>query len=262
MDNLDQLEQQAVDAAVNFNWQVAIDANKEIISMDKKNLAANLRLGFAYLQMQKFSEAKKFYRKALKIQSSNSVALENLERIKVLQLKSSRKIKKAQIFLDPNLFLEVPGKTKSVVLVNLGQKNILANLNVGQEAMLKSKKRKVEVRSKENEYLGSLPDDLSRRLLVFLKAQSKYSVFIKEANLSRVTVFINELKKGKKVQNYLSFPQNIQSNIQEMQSEKESEDETHEMPENDIEKLAETLTSEEKEYLPFQPDADEEESEE
>jgi len=233
-----------------------------IEQLEKKNLAAFLRLGFASLQLQKFSEAIKYYRKALKIQPNNNVAKENLERIKVLRLKTPKKNKKSIIYLDPNLFLEIPGKTKSVSLVNLGQKNLLALISVGQEAFLKIKKRKVEVRSKDNEYIGSLPDDLSRRLLVFLKAKSKYRVYIKDANLSRITVFICEEKKGQKVQQYLSFPQNIQSQIEEMQAEKESDEESEEIAAVDLEKLAESLASEEKDYLPYQPESEEEESEE
>ncbi|OGK25388.1 hypothetical protein A3A46_00070 [Candidatus Roizmanbacteria bacterium RIFCSPLOWO2_01_FULL_37_13] len=261
-ENIEQLENQAVDAAINFNWKLAIDANKRIIKLDKKNLAAQLRLGFTYIQLQKFDEAKKFYRKALKIQPNSNVAKINLERLKVLQSKTSKKSKKTQIYLDPNIFLEISGKTKSVSLVNLGQKNILAALTVGQEIFLKFKKRKVEVRTRENEYVGGLPDDLSRRLLVFLKAKSKYRVFVKEASLSRVTVFIHEEKKGKKVQQYLSFPQNIQSKIAEMQAEKEGDEDSEEETGVDLEKLAESLTSEEKEYLPYKPESDEEESEE
>jgi len=262
MDIIEQLENQAVNAAVNFDWKSAIDINKRLVKLDKKNLAAFLRLGFASLQLQKFSEAIKYYRKALKIQPNNNVAKENLERIKVLRLKTPKKNKKSIIYLDPNLFLEIPGKTKSVSLVNLGQKNLLALISVGQEAFLKIKKRKVEVRSKDNEYIGSLPDDLSRRLLVFLKAKSKYRVYIKDANLSRITVFICEEKKGQKVQQYLSFPQNIQSQIEEMQAEKESDEESEEIAAVDLEKLAESLASEEKDYLPYQPESEEEESEE
>ncbi len=261
MDNIEKLEQQAVDAAVHFDWNTAVSINKKIIDEEKNNLPAHLRLGFAYLQMRKFNDAKRYYRKALKIQSTSNVAKENLERIKVLQLRSSKKSRHISIDLDPNLFLEIPGKTKSVMLVNLGQKNILAQLGVGQDIVLKIKKRKVEVRTKENEYIGSLPDDLSRRLLVFLMAKSKYFVYIKEANLNKVSVFIREEKKGNKVRNYLSFPQNIQAHIQEMQAEKEGDEDSEEVTEIDLEKLAENLTSEEKEYLPFHTEGEEEENE-
>ena len=262
MENLEQLENQAIEAAVNFNWQQAVSLNEKIIRLDKKNLSAFLRLGFATSQNQKFSEAIKYYKKALKIQPSNNIARENIERLKVLQNKSTKKSKKTPMYLDPNLFLESTGKTKSVSLVNLGQKNILAQLTTGEEVDLKFKKRKVELRTNDNEYIGSLPDDLSRRLLVFLKAKSKYKVYVKEANLSKVTVFIREELKGKKVQHYMSFPQNIQSQIGQMQSEKENEDESEVEGEVDLEKLAENLTTEEKEYLPYHPEPSEEESDE
>lgn len=262
IDQLENLENQAVDAAVNFDWELAVEINKKIVKLDKKNLSAYLRLGFACIQIKKFDAAVKYYLKALRIQPNNNVAKENLERVKVLQSKKSKLHGKILIHLDPNLFLEISGKTKSVALVNLGQKNILAQFFIGQEVFLKNKKRKVEVRTRENEYVGSLPDDLSRRLLVFLKAKSKYRVFIKEATLSKINIFICEEKKGKRVQQYLSFPKDIQSPMDEIRAENDDEEEDSEVDEADLEKLAESLTSEEKEYLPYQSESDEEETDE
>lgn len=262
MEGIEILENQAVDAAVNFDWKGAIEINNKIIKLDKKNLSAYLRLGFASLQTKNYTAAVKYYRKALRIQPSSSVAQQNLERLKILSSKSGKTQKKIPISLDPNLFLEIPGKTKSVSLVNLGQKNILAQSLAGQEVYFKIKKRKVEIRSKDNEYTGSLPDDLSRRLLVFLKAKSRYKVYIKEATLNKITVFISEEKKGKKVSQYLSFPKNIQSPLEEIPDENVQDEEYSEVDEADLEKLAETLTSEEKEYLPYKPEDEDEENDE
>jgi len=263
MENLEQIENQAINAAVNFNWDAAIELNERIIKHDKDNLAAYLRLGFATSQIQKFTQALKYYQVALKIQPSNNIARENIERLKVLKSRATKKTPSSSSnYLDPNLFLESTGKTKSVALVNIGQKNVLAHLIVGQEIEIKFKKRRVELRTIDNDYVGSLPDDLSRRLLVFLKAKSKYKVYVKEANLNKVIVFIREEEKGKKVQHYLSFPQNIQSQIGQMQAEKEHEEENEVEGENDLEKLADNLTTEEKEYLPYHPEPAEEESEE
>lgn len=263
MNRIDVLEQQAVEAAVKSHWKEAIKLNKQIVVQDKQNLSAHLRLGFSYLQLRSLEEAKKYYRKALKLQPANMVAFENLERIKVLESKSIKKSKKTSSFqLDPVLFLEMPGKTKSVALVNLGQKNILVHLEIGQEVILSIKKRKVEVRTRNAEYVGTLPDDLSRRLLLFLKAKSLYKAYIKEAHLSRVTVFIKEEKKGRTVNAYLSFPSDIQANINRIhaeQHENAEEENTEEYAEHDLEKLAETLTSEEKEYLPYAPQEPEDE---
>lgn len=262
MEDLQFLEDHAVNAAINYDWDEAINLNKKILKLDKTNLPANLRLGFAFLHTQKYEDAKKYYHKALKIQPNSVVARENLERIAILESKNIKKSKKSFINLNPDLFLEIPGKTKNVVLVNPGQKHTLAQLSVGQEVIIKPKNRKVEVRSKDNDYIGSLPDDLSRRLLVFLKAKSIYTIFIKEANLNRVTVFITEQKKGRKVQHYLSFPHNVNDQIKTMNSEKDSDDDNEESDEVDLEKLAESLAADDKEYLPYVSDSENDEEDE
>lgn len=262
MIEIELLEQNAIDAAVHSDWEIAICLNKKILQIDKKNLSAVLRLGFASLQTSKLLEAKKYYQKALKLQAGNTVAKENLERIKILQIKGSSKGKKTAVYLDPNLFLEVSGKTKSIGLVNVGQKNVLAQLTTGQEVFLKPKKRKVEVRDKNNDYIGSLPDDISKRLMLFLNAGSTYNVFIKEGSLNKVVVFVREEKKGKKVSHYLSFPQNSQSNIAAIASDKETDEEGEDLAENELDRLAQALTNEEKEYLPYQHGQDENDDEE
>lgn len=253
MTNIEYLEHEAIDAALKSDFKKAIEVNKKILVLDKNNLTAHLRLGFSYLQMRNFEDAAKNYQKALKLQPGNKVATENLERLKILLSKNSKRKKQLNIVLDPNLFLEIQGRTKSVSLVNLGQKNTLAQLTTGQPCTLTVKKRKVEVRSLASEYIGSLPDDLSRRLLLFLKGKSKYDVFIKEVNVSRIVVFIKEISRGKSFSAYLSFPTNMQAQIAEMGHEKEGDDdkEAEEPSEIDLEKLAEHLTTEEKDYLPY-----------
>ena len=73
MDEIRNLEKQAIDAAFNNHWQEAINLNKKILKLDKNNLEAILRLGFSYFQLQKFDEAKKIYQKGLKIQPNHPV---------------------------------------------------------------------------------------------------------------------------------------------------------------------------------------------
>ncbi len=260
------LEEIAVNAAINLEWTKAIDTNKRVINLEKNNLGAHLRLGFAYLQLGEWEKAKKIYRKVIKIQPTNNVAKENLERIKILELKKSKKKAFTSSSLSPSLFLEIPGKTRTVALVNIGQKNILAQLIIGQEVILRPKKRRVEIRTTDQDYIGCLPDDLSKRLLFFLKFKSKYNAYIKEAALNRIIIFIKEETKGKKVAKYLSFPpQKIGESISQVTLNTPEDDTSdgEELTESDIEKLAETLTSEEKEYMPFKPeDKDENEDEE
>lgn len=265
MDNLATLEKQAIDAAISSNWKDAILLNEKIITHDKKNIDAYLRLGFACLQYHQFNKAKKYYRKALNIQPGNYLINENLERIKILE---SKKIARAKApNLDPYLFLEIPGKTKTIGLVKCGQKNILVRLATGQRVVIIPKKRRVEIRTNEKEYLGCLPDDLSKRIMLFIRAGSIFSAYVKEGGLKTIVIFLKEEKKGIKVARYASFPVNIQSNLDNLTQghgemrEGLKEEDLEEITDNDLEKLAESL-NEEKEYLGFETEDKEEIEEE
>lgn len=264
MNEIDKIEQKAINAALSLHWDDAVAANKKILRMDKNNLGAHLRLGFIYLQRNELKEAKKHYKVSLKIQPSHLLAQENLEKIKILEKTPIKKREERELNFNPNLFIEVPGKTKSVLLINPGQKNILAQLTIGEEIYLKPKKRKIEVRTKNNEYLGTLPDDLSKRLLLFLKAGSQYSAFIKEDSLNRVVIFIKEEKKGKRVAKYTSFPKNSQAfmaSLTTSQDEEHADGEDEEIVENDLDRLAEILAHEheDKEFMSYQAEGEEDE---
>lgn len=262
---IEDLEKKAIDLAMNNQWQEAIKLNKKIIQLDSKNLSAFLRLGFAYLQLNELKQAKACYQKALKIQPGNMIAQENLEKIKVLEEKKIKITASKEAILDPNLFLEVPGKTTLVRLINLGQKNILAQLATGQKVELKIKRRKIEIRTEKNQYIGTLPDDLSQRLIFFLKAKSIYSTFIKEVSLKNVIVFIKEEKKGDKVKQFISFPKDLQVNLnflKQASTEEEVERGSEELIKNEIETLAEKLEEEKDYFRSFDVDENEEEEEE
>jgi len=215
MIDIELLEQQAIDAAINLRWDQALSLNKQIIKLDENNECAYLRLGFIHLQLKDVVKAKKYYSKALKLQPRNAVAVQNLERIKVLEKTKPHKDDNHQISFNPDLFMETAGKTKMVTLSNLGQKDILARLTIGETVNLKIKKRRVEVRTTSDDYIGTLPDDVSKRLIFFFKAKSTYLTYIKESTLTRVIVFIKEEKKGKSVASQISFTQNVQKIIEE-----------------------------------------------
>jgi tetratricopeptide (TPR) repeat protein len=277
--NVYQLEQLAIDAAIDRRFEEAIKHNKEILKVRPDDLGALLRLGFAKLQYGELAGAKKAYKSVLTKQSENVIAQENLERIAILEQKGSVVTKKREDKLNPNLFLEIPGKTKSSVLVNLGQKEILAHLNIGDQLELKVRRRKLEVRS-DGEYVGSMPDDLSKRLYVLIKGGSDYSCFIKEISMSRVVVFIREEKKSKRLARFSSFPRNIQSNLNLIeqasegalpentdlslaQERVEDDEEDDEVTQDEVERMAENLGTEEKEEfydLESDPSDDDEEN--
>lgn len=267
MTDIDTLEQQAVNAAVAQKWDAAVELNEKILHLDKTNIGATLRLGYAYLQQEMMKESRKYYQKALKLQPKNPVALENLERITILEESAGGKNPsiKTKAILDPNMFLEIPGKTKSVSLVNLGQKNHLAELDIGEKVEIKLKRRKIEVRTLTNDYIGYLPDDVSKRMIYFMEANSTYTAYVKEANSNKVVVFIREENKGAKVAHYSSFPSKtaIVSTPKDEDDDNEEDAEESDEENDDWNKIVSAGETEEeaKHDYPVERDEDEESEE-
>lgn len=187
--SIQDLENQAVDSALESNWEGAVVANKKILAIQKNDIQAYLRLGFAYLQLHKLNLAHDSYKKVISIQPQNIIAAEYLEKIK-LQKQDTSKPSQSKVTLDPQIFVELPGKTKAVNLSQLGQKNILAILGIGEQVYISIRKRHIEVRTQSGEYVGILPDDVGTRLTYFLENESSYAVYVQEATLSSVIVFI------------------------------------------------------------------------
>ncbi len=265
MEEIEILEMYAIDAAIKANWPLAIELNIKILDSDKKNVQAILRIAFSYLQIGNYEESKKQYHKALRLQPKSTVARQYLEKIEVL--KQGKPKPQVTTNFDPHLFIESFGKTKTVLLTNLGQKQILARLSIGQQMQLKIKKRRVEIRTDADEYVGTLADDISKRLILFINAKSTYTAFIKEVHFTKVVVFIREDKKGKSVSHHISFPINLQKNIQQIgdpsqHSEEPAGDEDDDNSLNDWEKMVAEQTEEKEELLGIHPEDLDEEDEE
>jgi len=270
MEEIDTLETQSIDAAIQANWIRAIELNSKILELDRKNIQALLRIAFSYLQTGDYVLSKKYYHKALRLQPKNSVAHQYLEKIQILEQGKTKPQTKTAF--DPHLFIESFGKTKMTSLSNLGQKQILASLSIGQKMQLKIKKRRVEIRTESDEYVGTLADDISKRLILFIKAKSTYTAFVKEVGFTKVVIFIREDKKGRSVNHHISFPINLQKNISQIggqiqnsateHSEEQNGEEEEDNTINDWEKMLTEQTEEKEELLDIQPEDLEDEEEE
>lgn len=272
MEEINSLETQAIDAAIQAQWATAIELNSKILDLDRKNSQALLRIAFSYLQTGNYEQSKKYYHKALKLSPKSSVAHQYLEKIEILQ--QGNKKPQTKTAFDPHLFIESFGKTKMTTLTNLGQKQILASLSIGQQMQLKIKKRHVEIRTLQDDYVGTLADDISKRLILFIKAKSTYTAYIKEVNFTKVVIFIREDKKGRTVSHHISFPVNLQKNIEQIggaspvqgtdqHSEESTNDDDEDVSVNDWEKMVAEQTEEKEDLLGIHPeDLDDEEEEE
>lgn len=194
------LKNQAIQTALDGNWQKAIDLNKDLVKEDPSDIDALNRLALAYAITGKLKEAKSAYQKVVKIDPLNSIALKNLKKLKDKNIKYPTN----NGYRINNKFLEEPGKTKVIELVNIAPAKSIESLRTGQTLSLSVKRFKIFVLD-DNMYIGVLPDDLAKRLIKFIKSGCIYEAYVKAATPHKVSVFIKEVKKMGKYKNQPSF---------------------------------------------------------
>jgi len=197
----DNLAQQAISCAIKGSWQEAVDINLKILKDNPKDIDSLNRLAKAYAETGNFKQARIYATKVLDFDSYNSIATKSLEKWKSL--------KKSNISSPgpppPQIFLEEPGKTKVVLLINLGCKEACARLDAGDEVFLNTHSHKISVATKDKDYIGRLPDDLSAKLRKLIKHGNEYRAFIKSTDKNEVKVFIRETKRSKDLSDIPSF---------------------------------------------------------
>lgn len=196
-------KEDAIQAALEQNWHEAIRLNTELIKIDKTNTDSWNRLGYAFLKDGQIKKAKETFEKVIKIDPYNQIALKNLKKLPLVRKANMQANQSQQI--SPLLFLEDPGKTKVIDCINPAPMNVLSALCPGQEVSLICKRHGIEVRDTQKKYIAALPDDIAFRLLKLLTAGNEYTIFIKGISKNTVTVFVREMRRGKKLLNQPSF---------------------------------------------------------
>lgn len=198
------LETQATQSALEANWEQAITVNKQIVKEDPKNLGALNRLGRAYSEIGNLDKAKASYREVLKHDPYNSIALKNLERLKAAN-GAGTKITGSTV-LDPNLFLEVPGKTKVIELTDLAKPEILAALHTGDKVRLSANESSVRFDDASGTRLGIYKGELAAKFSDLLRGGNIYEAYVKSVKPSELRIFVRETATAPKYAGLPSFP--------------------------------------------------------
>lgn len=200
------LAEQAIEAALDHRWEKALKINKQMLKLDGQNIDALARCAKAYLELGRFNLAKKFYGQVLQCDPYNPIASKNLKIIK--SFKKGYKpdpSSNGEFKLSASLFLQEPGKTKIVNLLNVAEPQKLSSTFCGMKVDLIVKNRKLIVVDAGGSYLGVLPDDICHHLLRLLRGGNKYNVLIKAIRVNSLSVLIRETYRSKRFKNQPSF---------------------------------------------------------
>lgn len=199
------LKTQAIQTALLGNWNQAISLNESLIQEDPDNIDTLNRLAYAYAAAGKTKEAKNIYQKVLQLDYKNPIALKNMKRLTGGFGKKTENKNAPAAPLVNTLFLEEPGKTKIIELVNVAEQKQLALLTPGEPVNIRVKRSKVFILDNSEQYIGVLPDNIGKRLLIFLKGGNTYEGYIKSAQNNHVSIFIKEVKRVNRFKNQPTF---------------------------------------------------------
>lgn len=203
------LTTQAIKAALASNWQEAIKTNLGILKEVPEDVEALNRLACAYKKSGDLALSQKTYRRVLTIDSFNPIAQKNLKLLESLPKNFPKHdqthANNAQgCHCQPQMFLEDPGKTKVVNLVNVAPASTLLPLSSGDQIDLLVKRRSV-VACFNSTYLAALPDDLSTKLIKRIAAGNRYEAFIRTVDKKNLAIFIREISRAGKFKNQPTF---------------------------------------------------------
>ena len=192
------LKSQAIQTALVGDWHSAINWNNQILDTNPDDIDALNRLAFAHASLGEIKEAKSLYEKVLELDMQNPIASKNIKRLAV------NKTIKPTTQLN-NLFIEEPGKTKVIELLNLAEKKVISLLRSGEKINLTIKRNKIFAVDDTNQYIGMLSDDICQRLIKFMSDGNQYDAYIRTVENNRISIFVREIKRIKKFSNQPSF---------------------------------------------------------
>jgi hypothetical protein len=192
------LKSQAIQTALVGDWDTAIQLNQEILQENPDDIDTLNRLAFALLSSGKSKDAKTLYEKVLSLDMKNPIAIRNIKRL------GDPSMKRLNIAIN-NLFIEEPGKTKVMELINVADKKVISYLRSGEMLKINIKRNKIFVLDSESQFIGMLPDDICKRLIRFIESGNEYEAYVRTVDNTKIRIFIRETKRVKRFRNQPSF---------------------------------------------------------
>jgi len=193
----------AIQLALANRWEEAVAANKVILSMFPKDADAHNRLGKALMELARFNEAKRAYKKAMELDPTNQIAKKNLERITTLAKAGAAQAETSQI--DPSLFIEEMGKS-AVTTLQAASPQTLALLNAGDRLELRRRNGNVAVETPGGEYVGTVEPKLRVRLVKLMEGGNEYAAAVTSVSAKECRIIIKETFQHPSQAGRPSFP--------------------------------------------------------
>jgi tetratricopeptide (TPR) repeat protein len=180
------LPRKAISEALSADWEAALKTNLRILRENPNDIDTLNRLARVYSEIGKIELAKKMSHRVLKLDPYNQIATRSLARWHGLGSDKAHKGKRTV----SNAFIEEPGKTKLVNLVNLGCEKNLSKIDCGDEVVFNPCGHRLLILTLDGEKIGALPDALGARLKKMIDLGTNFTFIVKSVCCDHVSIFI------------------------------------------------------------------------
>jgi hypothetical protein len=193
---------EAVALAMDSNWAEAAKVNAEIVEVAPYDLDAWNRLGKALLELGKAKESRAAFEHTLTIDPANSIARKNIERLSMGSFVASPGGAK----VSHKMFNGDSGKSAQVVLMGVSSGKDRPYLSPGWAIDLWPNNGNLTVFSSDGCFVGIVPPQLGRRLVLMMEAGNRYEGAIAATTPDSVKVVLRERYQHPSQRSKVSFP--------------------------------------------------------
>ncbi len=195
--------ERAIQLAMASRWEEAVDVNRAIIELFPNDADSYNRLGKALMELARYNEAKRAYKKAVELDPTNQIAKKNLSKITVLAKTGAGPASASQV--DPTLFIEATGKS-TITTLRETDKAVLAKLDAGDRVELRPEKQSLIVQSTDGEKIGVVEPKLGQRLMKLIEGGNRYAAAVTSVSEDECRVIIKETYQDPSQAGRPSFP--------------------------------------------------------
>jgi len=202
------LSSEAVNLALQGDWQRATEVNKAILELFADDVGAMNRLVKALIELGGYMDARAVLDQVCEIAPYNNIAKKNRARLDQLAADpttanpgSSRKTAGT-----PQIFIEESGKSGTTILRNTDRNKAVLRLSASDQVVLSTERNTVNVLTLDEQLIGQVEPKLGNRLARLIDGGNKYAAAVVTVNDQGVSVIIRETFKHRSLQNVCSFP--------------------------------------------------------
>ncbi|MDA0264515.1 MAG: tetratricopeptide repeat protein [Chloroflexi bacterium] len=200
---------EAVNLALQGEWQRATEVNKAILELFPGEVEAMNRLVKALIELGSYLDARAVLDRVIEIAPYNKIAKKNLARLDQLSANPGSAKQPKKSAGAPQIFIEESGKSATTLLRQMSGKRSVVDVSPSDQVVLSPERTTVAVRTLDGQLLGQVEPKMGKRLARLIEGGNRYTAAVVTVGEEGVTVIIRETFKDRGLQNVCSFPSKL-----------------------------------------------------